>query len=189
MEVAKLHRRIGGFGNWSLVAALGVVLVLGGVLGRSSLVGAQTPAQDPSVFPATGYRIASPAILDYFQHRGGVRTFGYPVSNDFLLLGKRVQIFQRQVLELKSDGTVLPATVLPPDLLPVSRIDGLNLPAVDPQLIAAAPTPDNPDYLPLALEFVQANVVDEWNGLPVNFLTTYLETVTCADAFGEGQPC
>ena len=50
-----------------------------------------SPAQaDPAFFLATAYRIGSPAVLDYFQHRGGVRTFGYPVSNEFTLLGKHV---------------------------------------------------------------------------------------------------
>ena len=29
---------------------------------------------------------------------------------------------------------------------------------------------------------------DDWNGLPVNFQTTFLNTVTCADAFG-ADPC
>ena len=66
-------------------------------------------------------------MLDYFQHRGGVRTFGYPVSNEFPLLGKRVQIFQRQLLQLAPDGTVHPLDILDPELLPITHIDGLSV--------------------------------------------------------------
>src|SRR6185503_15812261 len=104
--------------SWSATVALGVALTFGGILGHSSLATAQpvSPANDPSFFPATGYRIASPAILDYFQHRGGVRTFGYPVSNEFPLAGKRVQIFQRQALAVTQDGAVEPLPILAPEI-------------------------------------------------------------------------
>src|SRR5919201_3314220 len=123
--------------NWSLTAALGVSLVLGGVLAQSSLATAQPfgPTLDPGFFPATVYRIASPAILDYFQQRGGVRTFGYPISNEFPLLGQRVQMFQRHMLQLAPDGTVSPADLLAPDVLPVTHIDGLSVPPVDPDVV------------------------------------------------------
>src|ERR1700738_1350694 len=112
--------------RWSPSLALGVSLVLGGVLGHASLVTAQpaSPTLDPGFFPATGYRIGSPEMLSYFEHRGGVRTFGYPVSNEFPLLGQRVQIFQRQMLQLAADGTVSTANILDPDVLPITTIDG-----------------------------------------------------------------
>src|SRR5688500_12241330 len=172
--------------NGSLVLALGVALIVGVLLGRSSLVAAQSLGQgtDPTVFPATGYRITSPAIFDYFQQRGGVRTFGFPVSNDFPLLGHRIQIFQRQVLEFRQDGTVTTVNILEPDVLPSSRIDGLTLPAVDLELLANAPHIDSPDYVSQGLAFVNAYVPDQWEGAQVNYLSTYLNTVTCADAFG-----
>ena len=38
------------------------------------------PADDPRAFVQTGYRVADDAFWDYFSHRGGVRTFGYPVD-------------------------------------------------------------------------------------------------------------
>jgi hypothetical protein len=182
----RLWRAVRRIRNWSLTAALGVSLVLGGVLAQSSLATAQPfgPALDPGFFPATGYRITSPAILDYFQQRGGVRTFGYPISNEFPLLGQRVQMFQRNVLQLAADGTVSPADLLTPDVLPVTHIDGLSVPAVDPDVVAAAPLPTDPDYASRALAFINVYVPDEWNGLAVNFQSTYLNTVTCADAFG-----
>jgi hypothetical protein len=176
--------------NWSPGLALAVTLVLGGVLGQSSLATAQPvgPGLDPGFFPATGYRIGSPAVLSYFQHRGGVRTFGYPVSNEFPLLGQRVQIFQRQLIQLAADGTVSTANILDPDILPLSRIDGLNLPPADPELLGSAPVPGAEDYTTQALAFINVYVPDEWNGLQVNFLSTFLNTVNCADAFG-AEPC
>src|SRR6476660_7797875 len=106
----RLRRAARHIHTWSLT----ISVLLGGVLGRSSLVAAQpmSPGTDPAFFPATGYRISSPAILDYFQHRGGVRTFGYPVSNEFPLLGQRVQIFQRHILQIGADGSVSAVAVL-----------------------------------------------------------------------------
>src|SRR5712692_2620319 len=170
--------------NWSVSVALGVSLVLGAVLGQSTLATAQpvSPGMDPSFFPATGYRIGSPAVLDYFQRRGGVRTFGYPVSSEFPLLGKRVQLFQRQMLEIESDGSIMPANILDQDVLPITHIDGLNLPPVDPDVVAGAPSPDPPDYVTQAQAFINVYVPDNWNGLQVNFQTTFLSSVTCADA-------
>ena len=186
---SRLWRAVRRIRNWSLTAAVGVSLVLGGVLAQSSLATAQPgPTLDPAFFPATGYRIASPAILDYFQRRGGVRTFGYPVSNEFPLLGRRVQIFQRNVLQLAPDGTVSPADLLTPDVLPVTHIDGLTIPPADPDVMGAAPLPTDPDYAARALGFVNVYVPDEWNGLAVNFQSTFLNAVTCADEFG-ADPC
>jgi hypothetical protein len=169
---------------------MGVALILGGALGYSSPATAQptTPGMDPGFFPATGYRIGSPALLNYFQHRGAVRTFGYPVSNEFPLLGRRVQIFQRQMLEIAPDGSVTASNILDPDVLPISRIDGLSLPPADPDVLWAAPSPADPEYATQVLAFINVFVPDEWNALPVNFQSTFLNTVGCADAFGT-DPC
>jgi hypothetical protein len=123
-------------------------------------------------------------MLDYFQHRGGVRTFGYPVSNEFPLMGQRAQLFQRAMLQVGADGGVTPADIPSADILPVTHIDGLTLPPADPDIQASAPTPDQGDYATQALAFVNLYVPDTWNGLPVNFQQTFLNTVGCADAFG-----
>src|SRR5207248_9765570 len=166
-------------------------LLLAAILGQASLATAQqnTPGMDPYFFSATGYRIGSPAVSDYFQHHGGIRTLGYPVSNEFPLLSKRVQIFQRQLLEIQPDGSVSPANILDPEILPITRIDGLNLPPADPEMLEAAPTPDSPDYVSQALSFISVYVPDSWNGLPVNFQTTFLNSVTCADAYASTDVC
>src|SRR5579859_7991050 len=176
--------------NSALGVALVIALLLAGILGHSSLATAQpaSPGLDPGFFPATGYRIASPEVLAYFQHRGGVRTFGYPVSNEFPLLGQRVQIFQRQMLQLAADGTVSTADILDPAVLPITNIDGLSLPPTDPELLGAAPVPGTDNYTAEALAFASVYVPDNWNGLNVNFQSTFLNSVTCADAFG-ADPC
>jgi hypothetical protein len=187
---SRLWRAVGRHHRGPLSTALAVALLLGAILGQSSLATAQpaAPAQpDPAFFPATGYRITTPAVLDYFQHHGGVRTLGYPVSSEFPLLGQRVQLFQRALLQVDADGNVQSANILSSDMLPITHIDGLSLPAEDPDLLAAAPSPDAPDYATQALAFVDVYVPDSWNGLPVNFQQTFLNTVTCTDAFGSDE--
>src|SRR5436305_13922641 len=96
------------------LSALVITLLLAAILGQSSLATAQQtgPAQDPAFFPATGYRISSPSVLDYFQRHGGVRTLGYPVSSEFPLLGQHVQLFQRALLQVDADGNVAAANIL-----------------------------------------------------------------------------
>jgi len=187
---SRLWQAVRRFKNRSLSAALAISLFVGGVLGQASMATAQqaVPSADPGFFPATGYRISSPAILAFFQQRGGLRTFGYPVSNEFPLLGNRAQLFQRALVELDSDGTVSLANILSSDMLPITHIDGLSLPAEDPDVLAAAPSPDTPDYLTQAQAFVNVYVPDNWNGLQVNFQSTFINTITCADAFGT-NPC
>src|SRR5690349_14231168 len=54
-------------------------------------------AADPRLFTATGYRISNDSFYNFYEKRGGLKTFGYPVSREFSLLGSKIQIFQRQV--------------------------------------------------------------------------------------------
>jgi hypothetical protein len=187
----RLWRAAGRFGRAPLSGAFAIALILCTVLGGSTLATAQpaSPAPEPGFFPATGYRISSPAVLDYFQRHGAVRTLGYPVSSEFPLLGNRVQLFQRGMLQIDIDGNVSAANILNSDILPITHIDGLSLPPEDPDVIAAAPSPDAQDYVTQAEAFVNVYVPDTWNGLPVNFQSTFLSTVTCADAFGSVDDC
>jgi hypothetical protein len=59
-----------------------------------------TPTVTPSVphdnryFSETGFRIDNDTIWDYFNRRGGVVAFGYPISRTFLFQGFPVQFFQ-----------------------------------------------------------------------------------------------
>ena len=176
--------------SWSLLGSGAVSLLLGWWLVASSAVTAQPDSPSAAaisglIFPATGYRITQPDLVTYFQHRGGVRTFGLPISSEFQLLGRHVQLFQRQVLELQPDGSVAPLNTIDGDLLPVTRFDGLTLPRPDPDLISGAPSPRDPAYLEQALVFIDGVVPDQWNGRDVNFHATFLASVTCGDAFGD----
>jgi hypothetical protein len=137
----------------------------------------QLPApvpHDERYYSATGYRIDDDQIWRYFQSRGGVDTFGYPVSRTFWLLGLPVQIFQRQALQIWPDGSVHPLNLLDPELMPVTSINFSTFPAHDPAVAQAAPKPETPNYGQAVQHYLQANVPDSWNSVPVQFLQTYL---------------
>ena len=144
--------------------------------------------QDARFFSQTGYRIGEDAFWNYFQVRGGVRSFGYPVSNVFQLYGMKVQIFQRQILQLRPDGGVQTMNVLDEGLLPYTRMNGSTFPAPDPAVITQSPRPDAPDYLPKTLDFVRAMAPDTFDGEPVNFARTFFGSVTAKDAYPNGVP-
>jgi len=143
-------------------------------------------ADDPRFFSQTSYRIDNDAFYDFFNHRGGVHNFGYPTSETFTLQGFRVQFFQRQVLQLRPDGSVGLLNLLDPAILPYTSFNGSTVPASDPRISAAAPTPGSPNYAQTALAFVVAHAPDVFNGRAVNFGATFLATVTAANAFPTG---
>ena len=148
---------------------------------------ASAPA-DGRFFGQTGYRIGEDAFWNYFQVRGGVRSFGYPVSNVFPLYGMKVQIFQRQILQLRPDGGVQTMNVLDEGLLPYTRMNGSTFPAPDQAVISQSPKPDAPDYLPKTLDFVRAMAPDTFDGEPVNFARTFFSSVRAEDAYPNGVP-
>jgi hypothetical protein len=55
-------------------------------------------------YAQTGFAVDDPQFLDYFDKRGGVRTFGYPVSREFTFLGFPAQIFQRAIMQKRPDS-------------------------------------------------------------------------------------
>ena len=141
---------------------------------------------DSRMFPQTGYRIGDDAFWTYFRRRGGVRTFGYPVSNPFTLQGFRVQIFQRAILQMQPNGAVAIANVLDDGLLPYTAINGSNFPGPDPDLIARQPRVGEPDYHQKALQFVRDNAPDTWQGMKVSFFQTFSGAVRAEEAFPDG---
>lgn len=150
---------------------------------------APTPVpNDARFFQQTGYRIGEDPFWDYFRARGGVRSFGYPVSNTFQLLGMKVQIFQRQILQLRPDGGVQTMNILDDGLLPYTRMNGSIFPAPDPALINQSPKPDSPTYHEQMLEFVRAMAPDTFDGEPVNFASTFFSSVHADEAFPSGIP-
>jgi N-acetylmuramoyl-L-alanine amidase len=155
---------------------------------------ATVAAPDPPVpsdaryFAQTGYRVAEDAFWKYFLNRGGLRTFGYPASNGFVLDGMEVQVFQRQIMQLRPDGGVQTMNILDAGLLPYSHMNGSTFPAPDPSVIGESPKPSDPDYLAKAMDFVRATAPDTFEGEPVNFSKTFFSSVTAKDAYPEGTP-
>jgi hypothetical protein len=135
--------------------------------------------EDPRFFSQTGFRVDNDAFWDFFQHRGGVRTFGYPVSRVFQLDGFAVQIFQREVMQRQSDGSVQTLNLLDPGLMPYTRINGSTFPGPDPAIATATPPATD---LNAILDFVFTQAPDTFEGEPVNFGATFFSTVTAADA-------
>jgi hypothetical protein len=145
---------------------------------------AAQPVEDPRFFEETGVRIDDDRFWEYFRRRGGTRTFGFPVSHAFTLLGSQVQLFQRHVLQLRSDGSVGVLSLFGRnDLFPYTRINGSTIPGPDPAYLAAAPSDADVEA---ALTFVSLRVPDVWMGQPVRFLETYLGTVRIEELAADG---
>ena len=138
-------------------------------------------------FPETGFCIDNPQIQAYFQARGGVDTFGFPVSRSFVLLGFPAQVFQRHILRVHPDG-VKPVNLLDPDVLPVTTVNGATFPANDPALAGSAPPPNTPNYGQAVLAHLQANVPDSFEGVNVQFLQSYLAAGQQAAQQGDFAP-
>ncbi|MSQ23157.1 MAG: hypothetical protein EXR58_01185 [Chloroflexi bacterium] len=125
-------------------------------------------------FTQTGFSISDDRIWDYFVSRGGVATFGYPVSYAFTLEGFSVQIFQRHVLQVAADNSVHPMNLLDPDLLPVTAINFATFPAHDPSIATAAPSPSTANYGQALVAYLNSAVTDRFQDQPVGFLSAYL---------------
>ncbi|MBV9544130.1 MAG: beta-galactosidase, partial [Chloroflexi bacterium] len=143
---------------------------------------------DPRFFSQTNFRIDNDAFWNFFQGRGGVPTFGFPVSRQFKLDGFQVQIFQRNIMQLQADGGVQTLNLLDPGLMPYTNINGSAFPAPDPSVVDATPTVSDPNYATNIIAFTQQQAPDTFDGQPVNFFQTFSNTVTCADAF-PNQDC
>jgi hypothetical protein len=138
---------------------------------------------DERYFSQTGFRIDNDTIWDYFNRRGGVSTFGYPTSRQFLFRGFTVQFFQRRVVELGPDARARQLNLLDPGLLNFTRFNNATFPAADPAIVSAAPPPTD---APGTLAFVQRVAVDSFNGKAVNYYQTFANTVPFQVAFPNG---
>jgi len=138
---------------------------------------------DARFFPQTGFRIDDDVIFDYFNRRGGVNTFGFPVSRTFLFQGFLVQFFQRRIVQIGPNGNARLLNVLDPGLLPFTSFNFATFPAFDPSLAASAfPATDQA----ATLAFVRAHAPDTVNGMPTNFFQTFINTVSASVAFPRG---
>ena len=137
-------------------------------------------------FPITGFRIEGKR-LDYFDRRGGLNAFGYPISRPFRLLGHKVQLFQRQALEERRDGSIGTLNVLDEEFLPYTRFNGAVIPAIDRDLLKDAPTPGSPGYATAVLGWIDRVAADDWEGAPVRFNWVFRNTVRYETAFPDGK--
>jgi polysaccharide biosynthesis protein PslG len=142
---------------------------------------------DPRAFTQTGYRIDRDTFWDYFSHRGGVTTFGYPVSRDFLFEGCTVQFFQRIVMQQCANAGVSTLNLLDDGLLPYTHMNGSTFPSSDPDMTTATPKVSDPNYGASIVAFVRLNAPDTFDGQPVNFGRTFFSTIT-ASVGGTSDP-
>jgi hypothetical protein len=168
------------------LAACALPLVVSAQTADDAEPAAPAAVESDSAAPASAFAIGDDAIQSYYTLRGGSDTFGEPISREFLLLGKPSQLFQRALLQVQPDGTVLPANLMGSNLLPYTHFNGLTVPATDRALAAVTPNPSQPQYGARLLEFVRATVPDTWQGQSVGFQSAVFSTVSCGVAFPHG---
>ena len=138
---------------------------------------------DNRYFSQTGFRIDNDTVWDYFNRRGGLATFGYPVSRTFLFQGFPVQFFQRRIVQIGPNGQARLLNVLDADYLPYTSLNNATIPAIDSDLVTTAPNPSDSGAV---LAFVKAHSPDAFNGQSVNFYQTFLNTVSASVALPNG---
>jgi hypothetical protein len=156
-------------------------------VGPAGAVPQAAASDDARFFAQTRFRVDRDAFWDFFQKRGGVQTFGFPVSREFTFFGCQTQFFQRVAMQQCGTSGVGTLNVLDDGLLPYNHFHGSTLPLPEPRLISAAPLPSDPDYGTKAIEFVRANAPETFEGEPVKFMTTFNNTVSLTDAFPQGN--
>jgi hypothetical protein len=132
---------------------------------------------DARYFPETRFRIDNDAIWGYFQARGGVDVFGFPVSRTFTFLGCTTQVLQRQVAQVCVDGQPRLINLLDPEIFPYTQVNGSTFPPPDQGLKSQTPKVDDPNYSTTILDFVRANAPDTVNDRPVGFGRTFFGSV------------
>jgi len=137
--------------------------------------------RDQRFFIQTSFRIDNDAFWDYFNARGGVSTFGFPISRTFTFLGCTTQFFQRQLMQQCPGTGVRLMNLLDPDLMPYSQINFSTFPLHDPNVAGAAPAPGTPSYGSAVLDHVRGVSPDTLNGQPVRYFTTFVSTVPGTD--------
>jgi len=87
----------------SLRINLIVGLVVGLALLATAPLGLLAQSQDEQYFPETGHTVRG-EFLDFFNAHGGLRVFGFPITEEFTLNGRKVQYFQRARMELHPEN-------------------------------------------------------------------------------------
>jgi len=144
-------------------------------------------AHDTRYFVETRYRIDNDAIWSYFNARGRVDVFGFPVSRTFTFLGCTTQIMQRQVAQVCADGQPRLINLLDPEIFPYTQVNGSTFPSPDGGLKASTPQVSDPSYPTAILDFVRANAPDNFAGRSIGFGRTFFGSVT-PDRAGTSDP-
>ncbi|MGI9149629.1 MAG: hypothetical protein ACR2IK_24275 [Chloroflexota bacterium] len=132
---------------------------------------APTVTHDAQYYLQTGFRVDDQAV-SFFQSRGAVDTFGYPISRLFTFLGCPVQMYQRLIIQLCPGAGPQLINLLDPDIFPYTRVNGSVFPTPDDQLKQRTPAVGSAEYANI-LSFIQTNTPDAFNGQPVNFWQTF----------------
>jgi streptogramin lyase len=157
-------------------------------IGVPSPVPTPVPAlHDARYFNATGFRIDNDVFWDYFNRRGGINSFGYPVSRTFTFLGFTTQFFQRAIVQLGPGGAARTMNMLDPGLMPYTKINGSTFPAPDADLAMLAPVSGTADYGAVVQEFIDKYAPNQYEGMNLNFNQGFQNTVTLQDAFPQGN--
>ena len=126
---------------------------------------------DAQYYSQTGFRVDDQAV-SFFQSKGQVDTFGYPISRLFTFLGCPVQMYQRLIIQLcQGQGPAL-INLLDPEIFPYTRVNGSVFPSPDDELKARTPAVGSPEYANI-LQFIQSVTPDQSNGQPVNYWQTF----------------
>ncbi len=143
-------------------------------------------ANDQRFFAQTGFRVDDDTIWNYFQARGQIDIFGYPISRTFTFLGCRAQMFQRQIIQVCADGQPRLMNILDPDLFPYTHINGSTFPSPDPAIKQATPPISDPAYAVKIVDFVHSAAPDDALGQPVHFGQKFFNTISANSGANAG---
>jgi hypothetical protein len=79
-----------------------VAVILAMLLSGVGAVGVQAQTQPWQYFPETGHTVSGEFLN--FNGRGGLRIFGYPITEEFEWQGRRIQYFQKARMELHPEN-------------------------------------------------------------------------------------
>src|SRR5258708_3042587 len=82
---------------------------------------------DAQYYAQTGFRVDDQAV-SFFQSRGAVDTFGYPISRLYTFLGCPVQMYQRLIIQLCPGAGPQLINLLDPDIFPYTRVNATVFP-------------------------------------------------------------
>ena len=96
-----------------LRSKLSAALLLAVALASAISLHTQAQSEPARYFPETGHTVKGEFLL-YFDQHGGLRIFGFPITDEFDWNGRRVQYFQKARMELHPENPPTDRVVLGP---------------------------------------------------------------------------